>query len=584
MRPTRFRLAAVLAAPLLLAQAASAQAVVEAPRVVLRDVPFEIVLAAEEAEGGSYEVRDAKGAVLATGALPGPGESVETVDLPGLRISDADQLPLSVMVGGVFEPLSPTLVPGWFSLLPPLVAILMALIFREVITALVAGVWIGALAVAGFDPLAATWRVMDAFVVPALGDVASGHTQIVVFSLVLGGMVGVISRNGGTMGIVEAVTPFARTARRGRLVAWLAGLAIFFDDYANTLIVGTSLRPITDRLRVSREKLAYIVDSTAAPVAALVPLSTWVGYEISLIADGLRVAGEQQSSLDPAAAQVLLDANPFTVFIHTIPYRFYPLLALIFVLLTVLMNRDIGPMARAEKRATAGEGLYRPGAQLAEDAAMHIQGPKEGVRHRWWNAALPIVTMIGVVLAGLWVTGRTSAGPDASLMEVFGEADPFETLLWGSTAGAVVAFALSVGARLLTVTETVDAFVGGVRAMLVAMVVLVLAWSLGAMTEELGTAPYLGLVLEGNVALRLLPALVFLTAAAMSFATGASWGTMAILVPLVIPLSVSLGGGIGFETGGYSLLLGTISSVLAGAIFGDHCSPISDTTVLSSTA
>jgi Na+/H+ antiporter NhaC len=449
---------------------------------------------------------------------------------------------------------------------------------------LVAGVWIGALAVSGFDPLAATWRVVDAFVVPALGDTAAGHTQIVVFSLLLGGMVGVISRNGGTNGIVDAVTPFARTARRGRLATWLAGLAIFFDDYANTLIVGTSLRPIADRLRISREKLAYIVDSTAAPVAALVPLSTWVGYEISLIADGLRIAGEQQSSLDPAAGQVLLDASPFTVFVQTIPYRFYPLLALVFVLLTIVMNRDIGPMARAEKRAAEGEGLYRSGAQLAEDAAMHIRGPKEGVPHRWWNAALPILTMIGVVLAGLWVTGRASAGPEASLMEVFGDADPFTTLLWGSTAGAAVAFALSVGARILSVVETVDAFMGGVRAMLVAMVVLVLAWSLGAVTEEVGTAPYLGLVLQGNVALRFLPALVFLTAAAMSFATGTSWGTMAILVPLVIPLSTSLGGGIGFETGGYSILLGTISSVLAGAIFGDHCSPISDTTVLSSTA
>jgi len=586
MRPTGFRLAAALAVPILVPFPGAAQTVAESPRVVLENLPFAVVLELGEAEeGGSFEVRDARGSLLASGSrAPALTMDVRTIEVSGLRISDRDQLPLSVTFDGVVEALSPTLVPGWFSLLPPLVAILMALVFREVITALVAGVWIGALAVAGFDPLAATWRVLDTFVVPALGDVDAGHTQIVVFSLILGGMVGVISRNGGTMGIVEAVTPFARTARRGRLATWLAGLAVFFDDYANTLIVGTSLRPVTDRLRISREKLSYIVDSTAAPVAALVPLSTWVGYEISLIADGLRIAGEQQAALDPAGARALLDASPFTVFIQTIPYRFYPLLALVFVLLTILMNRDFGPMARAERRAAEGKGLYRPGAQLAEDAARHIQGSKDGISHRWWNAALPIAAMIGVVLVGLWVTGRASAGPEASLMEVFGDADPFATLLWGSTAGALVAFVLSVGGRLLTVPETVDAFMGGARAMLVAMVILVLAWSLGSVTEEIGTAPYLGLVLEGNVALPLLPALVFLTAAVMSFATGTSWGTMAILVPLVIPLSASLGGGLGFETGGYSILLGTISSVLAGAIFGDHCSPISDTTVLSSTA
>ena len=583
MRPTGspcgLALALLLAFPFAFPVPGAAQVVVESPQVVLKGVPFDVVIGGSAQGGGSYEIRDALGASLAGGDVA----AGSTTEVGGLRIEDRSQLPLSVTVGESVESMAPTLLPGWFSIVPPLVAILMALVFKEVITSLVVGVWIGALAVAGFDPLAATWRLVDTFVVPALGDVDGGHTQIVVFSLVLGGMVGIVSRNGGTMGIVEAVTPFARSARRGKLAAWIAGLAVFFDDYANTLIVGTSMRPITDRLRVSREKLAYIVDSTAAPVAALVPLSTWVGYEISLIADGLRIASEQPG-LDPALAQSLAEASPFVIFVQSIPYRFYPLLALVFVLLTIVMNRDFGPMAAAERRAAGGGGLYRPGALLAEDAAAHIQGPKAGIPFRWWNAVVPILTTIGVVLAGLWATGRASAGPDASLMQIFGDADPFATLLWGSTAGAIVAFGLSVGGRGLTLGETVDAFMGGVRAMLVAMVVLVLAWSLGAVTEEVGTAPYLSQLLEGNVPLPLLPVLVFATAAAMSFATGTSWGTMAILVPLVIPLSVGLGGGAGLAAGGYSILLGTVSSVLAGAIFGDHCSPISDTTVLSSTA
>jgi Na+/H+ antiporter NhaC len=190
-----------------------------------------------------------------------------------------------------------------------------------------------------------------------------------------------------------------------------------------------------------------------------------------------------------------------------------------------------------------------------------------------------------VVLAGLYATGRASAGPDAPIRDVFGAADPFVTLLWGSFAGCIVAFVLSLGERLLTLQQAVHAWTSGMRAMLPAIVILVLAWSLGSVTEIVGTAPYLAQLLSERLPLGLLPAIVFVTAAAISFATGTSWGTMAILLPVVIPLTVSLGGGVAFEGGeSYSILLGVISSVLAGAIFGDHCSPISDTTVLSSMA
>jgi Na+/H+ antiporter NhaC len=273
------------------------------------------------------------------------------------------------------------------------------------------------------------------------------------------------------------------------------------------------------------------------------------------------------------------------VFVQTIPYRFYPLMALLFVFMTSVMGRDWGPMARAELRAARGGGVYRPGAQLATDTEGASLEIRAGIAPRWWNAALPLLTVIAVVLGGLYTTGRASAGADASLMDVFGAADPFATLLWGSVAGCLAAFALSLAQRLLSLRDTVEAWLAGMRAMMIAIVVLVLAWSLGAVTEQVGSAAYLAQILEGNVALRLLPWLVFVVAAAMSFATGTSWGTMAILLPLVIPLTVSLGSGAGLDGGGgYTILLGTISSVLAGAIFGDHCSPISDTTVLSSTA
>jgi len=554
----------------------SAQEITGAPSVVLGGVPFSVTVDTGSEAEVPYTAR------ARTGRLLGEGSVTGTFVTGDLVVRERGDLPLEITVGESRLEVDPTFTPAWFSLVPPLLAIALALLLREAVAALFVGVWVGALAVAGFDPVAATWRVIDRFVVPTLADADGGHPQIVVFSLLLAGLVGIVSRNGGTLGIVEAATPFARTRRRGKIATWLAGMAIFFDDYANTLIVGNTMRSITDRLRISREKLAYLVDSTAAPLAAIVPLSTWVGYEISLIADGLRIAAQQ----NPDAAEGLLAANPFTVFIETIPYRFYPLLALYFAALTAFSRLDFGPMASAETRAVSGGGLYRPGAQLAAATESEAIDAKPGVQPRWWNAAVPVLTVIVVVLGGLVATGRASAGPDAPLRDVFGAADPFATLLWGSLAGCVVAIGLSAVQRLLTVKEGVDAMIGGMRAMMTAMLILVLAWSLGLVTEEIGTSQYLAQLLNERLPLELVPVVVFATAAGMSFATGTSWGTMAILLPLVIPLTVSLGGyqaGFG-DTAAYSILLGSISSVLAGAIFGDHCSPISDTTILSSMA
>ena len=554
-----------------------AQELSEPPSVILGGVPFQLTVTGGTEPSAWYEVQTATGAILAGGTVL----AHESATVSGLEVDSSDQLPLRILIGDSEHELSPTLIPGWFSLLPPVIAIIMALVFREVVTALFAGVWLGALFVAGFNPINATWRLVDQFIVPSLGDTDGGHTQIVVFSLLLGGMVGIIARNGGTMGIVHAVSPFASTARRGKIATWIAGLAIFFDDYANTLIVGNTMRPITDRLKISREKLAYIVDSTAAPVAALVPISTWVGYEISLIADGLRIAAEQ----NPAGAETLLSVSPFLIFIQTIPYLFYPLLAVTFVLMTSVMDMDFGPMAVAERRAATKGEVYRPGAILATDTSSSLMEPKDGLEERWWNAAIPVLTVIVVVLVGLYVSGSARAAPDASLMDIFGAADPFATLLWGSLAGCLVAFGVSIGQKMLSIQECIDAWLAGMKAMMIAMIILTLAWSLGSVTEAIGTAQYLSLLLSDRVALQLIPVIVFLTSAAMAFATGTSWGTMAIMLPLVIPLTIALGGAATYPGGEQmGILLGATASVLAGAIFGDHSSPISDTTVLSSTA
>ena len=550
------------------------------PKVVLPGAPFTItVTLPEDAPETPVLVRGADGSQVHAGMLAA-GEN----KLEGLTVASRAQLPLQVEAAASSVPVAPRYLPGWVALLPPLVAIVLALLFREVVISLFAGVWVGAFFMAGMNPFAALLRVADSYALPALTD--GDHAAIVIFSLLIGGMVGIIGRNGGTHGIVTALAPYATTRRRGLLATYGQGLAIFFDDYANTLIVGNTMRPVTDRLRVSREKLAYVVDSTAAPVASLMFVSTWIGYELSLIATGLRTSAENVAAADPALAARLADTSPFSVFIDSLPYRFYPLLTLVFVLLVIWMRRDFGPMHAAEQRAAGGGGVYRPGASLMTDTSGGAMEPREGAPLRWMNALLPLLVVIATVVIGLYVTGRAALGPgDHSLRDVFGEANPFSVLLWASLLGCITAILLSVGQRILTVQESIDAWIAGIRAMMLAMVILVLAWSLSAVTEHLGTAPFISGMLQGNMPPQLLPVMVFLAAAGIAFATGTSWGTMAILYPLVMPLGIGMAAQAGMsDPASYTIMVGVMSSVLAGAIFGDHCSPISDTTVLSSMA
>ncbi|TVR65881.1 MAG: Na+/H+ antiporter NhaC family protein [Gemmatimonadales bacterium] len=473
--------------------------------------------------------------------------------------------------------------PGWLSLAPPLIAIALALLTREVVLSLFAGVWMGALFLAGWDPLVGTGQSLQ-FLVDALVD--EDHMAIVIFSLLLGGMVGVMARSGGTQGIVDALEKLATTRRRAQLFAWLSAAFIFFDDYANTLIRGNALRPMTDRLQISREKLAYVVDSTAAPLAVSAVITTWIGFQITQVRDSLGTLAAQTPDPTRAAELQAGADNAFLIVLHSIPYLFYPILALFFVLMIIVMKRDFGAMYHAERRAYSGGGLIRPGAQPASDpTSAGLQPPADAPR-RWVNAAIPVLTVIGVALAGLWGTGAAGLAPDErTVVNVIGAADPFAALLWASFAGCAVAIAMVTAQRILTLKEALDAWLGGIQSMLMAIIILMLAWALGGVTGELGTGPYLASLLQDTLPLVILPALVFVVAALTAFSTGTSWGTMAILFPVVIPLAVAMGAGVGFAGGeNYIILLGTVSSVMAGAVFGDHSSPISDTTVLSSMA
>jgi Na+/H+ antiporter NhaC len=474
--------------------------------------------------------------------------------------------------------------PGWLSLLPPLVAIALALITREVILSLFAGIWLAALLIVGFNPVAATTHSLSEFVLTPLAD--TDHIAIVLFSLMLGGMVGVITRNGGAQGVVEVLRPYATTRRRGQFFTWLSGLIIFFDDYANTLIRGNTMRPMTDELRISREKLAYIVDSVAAPITIMAPISTWVGFEISRIRDSLQATAEQTADA-ALQAQLLAGAeNPFNVFLHSIPYLFYPIFAIALVLMIAMTGREFGPMLAAERRAASGGGVFRPGATLAADVDGTLGTAPAGVPHRWYNAIVPIVTVVAVALVALYYTGAQALEDQPhTLRNIIGEADPFNSLLWASFVGGVVAMFMAVAQRLMSMKQALEAWVAGMRSMLLAMVILVLAWGLGAATGALGTGTYLAALLGDALPLWALPVLTFIIAAATAFATGTSWGTMAILFPVVVPLAVAMGAGVGFAGGDdYTILLGAISSIMAGSVFGDHASPISDTTVISSMA
>ncbi|MCK9994817.1 MAG: Na+/H+ antiporter NhaC family protein [Candidatus Krumholzibacteria bacterium] len=464
---------------------------------------------------------------------------------------------------------------GWLSIIPPVLAIGMALVTRQVVVALLLGVYCGSLIITG-NPGSAFLRVGDTYLVGALAD--ESHAAILLFSSILGGMVGVLSRSGATEGVVRWLTTRVAGRRGGQASTVVMGTIIFFDDYANTLLVGSTMRPWTDRLKISREKLAYLVDSTAAPVATVAVISTWVGFEVGLIQEAM-------SRLGP-------DTNAYTFFLQTIPYSYYPLLTLLFVYLIAFTGRDFGPMRSAERRAYHEGHVLRPGARPASDAPQpddELAAGYGGEAASPLLAGIPILSVILTTALGIYFNGRQAAlaagTGNPTLRDALNHADSFAVLTWAALIGATLAVVLVVGSRRLTLMDAMDGFMDGVKAMVIAVTILLLAWSLSAICDGLGTANYLVDVSRQVLSARLLPMVVFILAAAVSFATGTSWGTMAILMPLVYPLGhqLPLDAGLPAATA-LHIHLAAVSAVLAGAVFGDHCSPISDTTILSSLA
>ena len=563
-------------------QGQPAEFAIEIPPFVVSGIPFEMTLRALQADGsidtsysgspeihGVYQKTDGQLVELRSTGNFLRGE----LTLSKLVIKEFGTRVISLRDGDVFRQVKIRVLPGFLSLLPPLIAILLALTARQVLLALFCGVWLGAIFINNYNPLIGFMRALDTYVVGALAD--SSHAAIVIFTLTLGGMIGIISKSGGTQGIVERIAKYADHPRGGQLATWAMGLFIFFDDYANTLIVGNTMRPFTDRLRISREKLSYIVDSTAAPVASIALISTWIGFEVGLIKASFDTIGLQRDA--------------YITFIECIPYRTYSILTIVMVFLVGLSLRDFGSMYKAEHRAWTTGKVLRDRAQPLTDAEALSVMAKEGTPLRPYNAILPVMTVILVTLFGLYYSGRAQLGPElaakASLREIFGKADSFPVLLWASFSGAILAGLLAISQRILTLRETIEAWISGVKAMVLAMLILTLAWSIGKICEDLKTADYVIAVTRGLFSPHLLPLLTFLVAAFIGFSTGTSWATMAILVPIVIPMAYKLTAEINLDPSiANSILLGTLGAVLAGSTFGDHCSPISDTTIMSSMA
>ncbi|MEN8192513.1 MAG: Na+/H+ antiporter NhaC family protein [Bacteroidota bacterium] len=463
-------------------------------------------------------------------------------------------------------------IPGWFSIVPPLLAILLALILRQVIVSLSIGIFSGVLIYYNFNPLVAFLRFADTLMMDVLID--RDHMFIIVFTLLIGGVVGIISKNGGTAGLAKEITKLANNARNGMIASWLMGVVIFFDDYANSLIIGNMMRPITDRLKISREKLAYIVDSTAAPVASIFIISTWIGYEVGLIDEGLKIIGSDQ--------------NAYDMFISSIPYSFYPIAAIFFVFLTSYMQRDFGPMLYAERRArkfgkVANDSIETEPINDKSDELFENENAK------WYNGAVPILIILIGTIIGLVYTGIQSIDSqnitDYSIQNIINYSDAYSSLLWSSFTAAVVAIIMSVYQKIIPLHESIAAWEKGIKSMFAAVLILVFAWAISKITSDLKTADYVISLLSDSIDPKLLPSIIFIICAVIGFSTGTSWGTMAIVMPIVIPLTYKVGTDFGLLPDDLQIIMyGVISSVLAGSVFGDHCSPIADTTILSSLA
>jgi tetracycline resistance efflux pump len=433
---------------------------------------------------------------------------------------------------------------GWFSILPPLLAILLAIKTKHVYISLTFGIWLGWTIINRWNPLAGFIHTVNSLISVFHEP---DNTRVVLFSAMIGAIITFTQYSGGMKGFVNWVTGkgLVKTRRSAGLLAWFLGFVIFIESSICVLVSGAVSRPIFDKIKISREKLSYILDSTSAPKCILVPLNAWGAFVIGLLAT---------QGVD----------NPVRLLVSSMPFNFYAILALVFVLVVVLTGKDIGPMRQAEKRVREEAKLLRDGAEpLISDDVVNMN-EKKGVEPRAVNMLLPVGVMVAMMPIVLFITGK------GNLMEGSGSVSVLWSVIAGLGAGAVAYRAQ----RILKTKEITDVFMKGVGGLVPLASLMVLAFAIGDTCESLGTGPFVAQAAKATLPPGVIPAVLFLVSCFIAFSTGTSWGTFAIMIPIVVPM-ISL---IGLNPG---LILAT---VLGGGVFGDHCSPISDTTIIASMA
>jgi len=442
---------------------------------------------------------------------------------------------------------------GILSIVPPLIAIILCFITKQVLVSLFIGIFAGSIIISGGNPLAGAVHSLET-ILAAMTD--NGNARLLLFNLLMGTGIAFIWKLNGS----KALTDWAKTKIKSRksasVGAWLLGIIVFFNDYVNAAIVGNVFRDISEEHRVSSERLSYILDSTSAPVATFF-ISDWIAFQIGMIQSGLDAAG-------------ITSIRAFDGFIRSIPLNLYCIFAVLFVGMLAISGKDFGPMLKAEYRAVKEGKIIRDGGQSMMNVSFELGEPKD-VKPRIMTFFLPLIALVGITLFGFWWTGL----PGDSLTEILGNADAYTALLWGAFGMSIVGIAMALISKTMDLKETMDTFLDGLKLMLLACVILVLAWSLGGITGEMHLADYIVSVVGDSVSFTFLPVIIFIIGMLVSFATGTSWGTMTILTPIAIPLTYNI-------TGDPLLSVAMAGVVFSGAIFGDHCSPISDTTVLAS--
>ena len=467
---------------------------------------------------------------------------------------------------------------GVVTLIPPLLAIILAFLTKDVILSLFIGVFSGAYII----QISSGVNLFSAFlggflqVVQAMLDSLADpwNAGIVLQVMAIGGLIALISKTGGSQAVAESLSKYAKGPVSTQIITWILGMLVFFDDYANALIVGPIMRPVSDKVGNSRERLAFIIDATAAPVAGMALISTWIGYELSLINEAFDIIGQEVST--------------YSFFLDTLPYRFYNIFMLAFVVITSLTLKEFGPMKKAQERAR-DKGLLVAKDVNIDDHSDEYVSEKPGTI---WNAIIPILLLVIFSFLGFYFNGRGALLADggqemvqlfetnplsfAAIREAFGASDASIVLFQAALAASIIALVMGVIQNHFSVSDGIESWFDGMKSLMSTAGVLILAWSLSSMMSELGTADYLVSLLGTVVSPILLPSLIFIFGSIIAFATGTSYGTMGILMPLAIPLAHAL------DSGNEQLVLTASAAVLAGAIFGDHSSPISDTTILSS--